>query len=500
MSHHIAHSKARRNALCPASGLPIELVVEVAAHVLNDWTSGFSRPQKIQNLTLVCKRWHTVVDQTPSLWSFLSPHDPHKFTSTAVFKSRSSDLTISQHRYFAVDNPEAYATFMEIITPEVHRWGSVMISPTALVEHTLGHLQRPSPRLTTFALHTRSWTSKDYPQEPIDLFAGHAPRLRELDLLDVPLRWDSAALVGLTSLSVTFQKKHAPSTIAILRVLSQCPDLTKLCLRGWELPPADQASLQVELARLSELQVERLDSNMIYSLLLNIRAPVCTKLQIVCEYLSDLSIIPLPSSAEFAHSFPSIHQLLDEVENITVHDPSQTTVEVTVERDDRSGSFEFEFQGARVTRALEWLEDIIPCLKSRSTEVSFEIFDNGDWAVLDMLDRYFGVTNLSTYTDQEEDREDIESLLRYLATPNLTSRGLEWPFPSLERLDLVGPDIDPSAILKMVQGRYETEHYGEWSLPNDFTRIYVDRARSDSETRRAVENIVGKGVVVWNDD
>lgn len=344
---------------------------------------------------------------------------------------------------------------------EVHRWHSVSISPETFNENARRKLLQGAPSLISFSLDLSLYNHKHYPSQPIDLFGGIAPRLRTLELVAVPIAPTSAILRALTSLSLTFPRNLRLSTSEVLDLLQQGTDLAMLWLSDrhsptWGPATSGYAARPIQLAKLLRLTLDYLDADMYCSLLGSISAPSCTELKLSSLFNASFATIPMPSSDQFSHSFPTLFGLLQAAETVTIVNPNQTIIELMLPAEGALCSL--EFQDYDLALALDWVDQIAPGLQEKKTMVKIEQYKDGDSGVLETLDARLNVAELWVSSRGGEPL-DMEDLLSFLTTPD-TNEGTitRWSFPNLTSLTLVPCDVEPHKILEdvleMVNSRY----------------------------------------------
>lgn len=504
MLRPIARVKSRRNALLPVSRLPVEVLVEIVTHLLNPWVSSHEYPQKLRTLTLVCSQWHHIIDNAPTLWSSLCSFFPRKYTATSILKSKSSNLTIYQLDHYISDEQPHYATFMGQVLPEVRRWEVADICVDALDDQSLRLLEQRAPQLTSFSFDMSSWKPDEFPSAPLDLFGGYAPQLRTLELHEVPILWTSSILTGLRSLCLVFPTNKGPSALELLQMLQMCPDVTILKLVGWmdkSGPNSTSQAPNIELRRLAQLTLGGFVTDDAFLLLTSISAPMCVKVTLSRMDGEDAESLHWPSGSHLAQSFPTIHQYLQEAVSISIQDPGDTSVGISI--GERGHGLEVNLADCDLSLTLDWLAKIIPDLKGKQANVEFDALGAGDVELWAKLDEWLDVVKFSTGI--HADPSEIYGLLEYLAKPKVVSDILHWPFPNLVDLAINTEDIRPSRISKMVKSRYGKITWKSLKtvprmLPKNFTRLYISYARENDVSRAAITKLVGAHVVTWEDE
>ncbi|KAG8921633.1 hypothetical protein FRC02_012473, partial [Tulasnella sp. 418] len=232
--------------------------------ILNVVELQFSREQHLEDLTrisLVCSRLHNVIKNNPRFWAYIIPQSVLQ-TKTQLEKSSNCPLQI-----FAIDESRS---LLELLCSQIHRWQHVRLQQPP---KKLDILRHPAPLLESFSLGSGSL------QLTPDLFQGHAPKLRKLDIEEYHLPWDSGLLRGLTYLRICLwdpRTKAMPTSEQYLNVLTGCPNLEELHLHGchfWNpLRPADGLKADVQLRCLAKLSLIALQAGMVQSFLSHIKS------------------------------------------------------------------------------------------------------------------------------------------------------------------------------------------------------------------------------------
>lgn len=500
---HMADSKTRRNTLRTIYSLPAEILGEITMFVIHDPDAALDIPARIRTLSLVSRTWHNIVDNTPEAWSHFCLSSPLTFRETALRKSKSASLTVSHPARHHWDSRNVdYTGVNHQVISEIHRWESVVLDAKSLDETLIKGLAQPAPRLRYFWLSNLTFG----PQTPeVELFGGEAPLLRQIHLDKVPIHMGSETLQRLHTLQLVFPDQTGPTTAEILGIVSNCPDLEWLFLVAHNPPPSGTRIAQTPLPKLHHLTLRGLDPDMTRSLLKSISAPECYQLHFDCIFQETPSTLDLPSEECFSAHFPQIARLLRRATAGEVNDPGRSSIEFHVGRN-REG-FGVGFKQCDLLAALGWLDKIKACRTLTPIEVTFETTPAGDPEILSLLDDHFFVTAIGTASAGSGPDDDDVRLLAYLREPKIVEGKLKWPFMRLGDFGLWCCDVPPQALLEMVQRRYGQleESSPGWAipvkLPQVFWRIDVGRGwQFAPESRTAVEDVVGAGVVIWNEE
>ncbi|KAI0330800.1 hypothetical protein GY45DRAFT_687622 [Cubamyces sp. BRFM 1775] len=228
---------------CSISRLPPEILAHIFSfvparlpHVGSSHAS--SRAKQTYDLipvTHVCQRWRAIALGTSSLWSTVCETSAaHSATRHLRSRARRASLTVF------LDRPRQSTAMVELLAcdgadvVELNLHGLQDMSSHDLVSELLAF---PASRLERAVVRRRGrCIISDAPGEEakpvIELWAGMAPRLKTLDLHDLPFL-PSNVFAGLTNLTLSYehiQTEWTPSDL--LDFLSKAPSLKHVRLRG----------------------------------------------------------------------------------------------------------------------------------------------------------------------------------------------------------------------------------------------------------------------------
>jgi hypothetical protein len=146
----------------------------------------------MSKITRVSKTFHTLIESSPSMWSFLSSFHSEKLRKTALAKSMNAPLNITGTNR----NRPAFRKFLESLSAQGHRFLSVDLFVDSV--DGIDHLpQSPAPLLERLVLRSNAYKdpkifdiSNTVPKL-LDVFGGVAPRLRDVLVEGVSLRMDA---------------------------------------------------------------------------------------------------------------------------------------------------------------------------------------------------------------------------------------------------------------------------------------------------------------------
>ncbi|KAG8916401.1 hypothetical protein FRC01_003174 [Tulasnella sp. 417] len=251
----------KHNAALSIHTLPAEVFVQVIhLHMLDlldseGYTKGYNK--HLINLSGVCLYWHNLIRDSPPLWTRLDLSDPPEVVEIVLQRSSSHplDVILDPPAYQSEPEAAALANFQSISGPTNScrdRWRSMVIDVSSpWVEAVFAGLREPAPNLEKLSFSDCDTIASS---QEFDLFGGYAPRLTDLNLNGVSIRWQSEVLHNLTDLALSWI--HFPSTDAILHALSHSPLLENLriimCTTQLQATPS---SPSVRLPQLVSLDV-----------------------------------------------------------------------------------------------------------------------------------------------------------------------------------------------------------------------------------------------------
>ncbi|KIO22530.1 hypothetical protein M407DRAFT_27929 [Tulasnella calospora MUT 4182] len=251
-----AQSLRDRNALLPVHQLPVEVLTDIPEEAVDgEFDPYLQRLKKLKQFSHVCHCWQKAIDGSPWLWARIQGNDSPRLVTEALMKSSNCLLEFSFFTRLS-SKPDNLAAFLGKLDPHLDRLRSVEISflsyqiPDGRFT-TIKLLTTPQPSLERFFLCDES-SQTDLSE--LALFAGQAPRLKDLQLRGLRVNCRGALFGGLSSLSLS--DVTVPSLKDLLGTIGNCRYLLYLGLKHiWFQdietdPPPDRISLPV-LQRLS---------------------------------------------------------------------------------------------------------------------------------------------------------------------------------------------------------------------------------------------------------
>ncbi|KAG8922368.1 hypothetical protein FRC01_014129 [Tulasnella sp. 417] len=235
-----------------------------------------------ETLATVCRYWDMIVNNSPTLWSAICSRDSMETISTSLIKSQQASLDLygSWGTPLRI-SPSAIAEFVRrqreflaLVSSHRQRWRFVELRLVAPPNRSLISNHEPNPRLEHLSVSITSYT---WPiNEPLDLFAGLKPRLRQLSLETVPIQWSTFSALNLSTLRLTDIENLGPHLSQLYDILAACPHLEEVIVESIsslaESKPLYPPRL-VELHRLRKLELKYIEARVMWWLLEVLRIP-----------------------------------------------------------------------------------------------------------------------------------------------------------------------------------------------------------------------------------
>lgn len=380
-------------AVPPIHRLPNELLVEIFHHTVN---RGEPSSKTFQPYLKVCKRWRTVIDQTPHLWTMVCSWEPRHLYLRTMERAGALPLHLQiAQPGWGYDNDPLFPPFVEMAGEQIHCWGSISVSAESekvvaifTRSHQPSNLERLDIRFSAY--YGRQFT--------FYLFEGtDVPQLRRLTLTGLSVPWDSHLLRGLTTLSISCDTNpgSGPSAQEAADIFESCPNLATVQLQfraidyaspvhGLDLSP-------IYLTLLTSLDL-KLSHIVIQYVLSRIRVPACCHL-----VLSTTGSHPILSS-NTSHIAPTLSSILF---------LSASNLRIKVDR--RLYTFtltagdvldiECRYEDPKLA-SLFWVVDNIEI--PHGTEVEVAVGDRAVQEVVSLMARLPQGTKVVAYKDKEE--------------------------------------------------------------------------------------------------
>lgn len=519
MTISVADLCTKRNALAQIHRLPLELFAYImwlalpfpsdnAAPISIPFDNRSSYYTRISEYAMVSKQWRSLIHTIPSFWHVVDSRFPEALWRTALAKSQEHPLHVTfgyprslVYNYTGlpddVDHLQPTSRFGTEVFAEVGRWDTALLRWTSTHTEGLDILQEneaPSLRDLTVEMVGRTWSVGDH---SLDLFKGHAPRLRCLQLVGVRFNWSSPLCHNLVKLCL----KHIVdlSVQRLLEALQRCPDLEVLDIAATFLSATSKPSASSAMVRplLNHFSLESINGEAVQEITEAIQAPNCTGYFIEFDSYHDRSS-PLLHFVLFDRLSGLLHSQIHR-ERLGIHLMGQGGSSIDITLGDspwRSGSSEpSAWFGIKLASAgavlLDWFVPTVQKLP-RTPLVDLHLSDTpSDLNRTDVLELLQKICFLETLT--LERTPDMEWILQALTEPALC--------PRLHTLNLWDCVLHSShALLAMVESR--TGPGTPSREPNSGKLVRVQNldirgpeCSMDDNTFDAIKRLVGQGAV-----
>lgn len=284
---------------CHIASIPTEVLLIILRYsVAGPWQA--SEAHKLRS---VCRWWDEALTNCPWFWTTLRGSQiPHsKALQRALKYSRDGplDIEICDWSILELTRDQLRRIMRPELLAQQYRWRSleVVVERTSALDAMAAALRRPAPALER--ANIRNKYSSSCRSEPLDLFGGRAPLLRDLTLEGFILPPESSLISGLRSLTLYLNQFSESSDASNLllsnlsKVLLDCHQLRELSLHYLGRYPSDHLDVpMLQLRNLEKLhvrigtpyplswQTENLAHNSLLPLLRRTLVPACRSLHI----------------------------------------------------------------------------------------------------------------------------------------------------------------------------------------------------------------------------
>lgn len=255
---------------------------------LNPWYEpkyGATPLDILSPLTMVSKDWRLLIEQTPSLWTYLSSDDPVPVTTKALLLSKTAPLRITCIGMTS-EGPRSDTSirlFIELVKPHVERWRTAVFREVPVDSLPYDCLEKGAPVLESLVLNMGYRSSA---QKPFG--GGPLPRLGYLYCTGDLLQLSGGLLSGLSSLSIEHKIERSIKLLDLAQILTNNPRLTmlRIKLRLSRLTAGDTFHGQLPIVDLPYLKTLdlALPGSLGDFLVRHIHAPACSKFRYdICD-------------------------------------------------------------------------------------------------------------------------------------------------------------------------------------------------------------------------
>ncbi|KIO23079.1 hypothetical protein M407DRAFT_9600 [Tulasnella calospora MUT 4182] len=451
---------------------------------------------KLAFIAAVSRRWRSVVDAAPELWSFLHSSDPIKITRIALEKSKDTSLTVTciQYKYpESVENIVA-TRFIDCVKPHVARWRFVFFRVKSPVLSRIP--SAAAPRLRRFTVYCQD---DEYLLD--NPFGGQAPQLRELACMCVALRWNLAPLLfGLSSLKIVLGQEEDLSIRCseLYAAIAKCPNLQSLIITQSSQRADDPLFLgnvpTLHFAYLTEIKLST-TSAFTNTILPRIKAPACNNFMAEAEVgLAELTDQLIPYLSQVINNQP-IEAWKAEMyveEEVIRFSITPAHKEWTVWR-----PFDLELFGGWIPTFVWIIDKLLPSITTRPLMILH--FSPGCEFPESLLDHAFlrlpRVEHLTL-----EHNVNPELIWEWLAEPLDDGTGAsQWLFPELRKLSIYGSQYDWDVLVETAHSRWGPAEDGDLDRPEPLEILRLLGGRLGEEQMESLKDVIGSENVTPED-
>ncbi|KAG9013110.1 hypothetical protein FRB90_006249 [Tulasnella sp. 427] len=443
-------SSDAKNLGAPIDRLPPELMLEI----VRSTQKMEKRLRYLVRLMFVCKRWYTLLDGTPFLWTSINASDGEAIISKALQRAKDSPLNIKFIGRTALTDRD---TFFTLVGKRIGQWRSFTVLLTdgsQFSDFVFRDLERKmAPALEALILQGAYGMSQD--MRRLVLFGGDpAPiGLKDLTLRHVAIDLEDLHLKGLKSLTLDEISGIVFDTILDTLRSSSLIEVLQLSgfevLAGKDLHNPDRIHHKLLLPRLTHLSLKFLPSSFLGQLFSYIEIPCLRTFDLHCD-LQDRMASKLLSIGLRAQVF-TFQTMTLSVRTFTV--TLDSGVSYAMEMGGLDMLVYIEVKPLSIDHIQEGFDWLSKSVGRSFNDIPLELEMDDCEPDLSYLEWFSHHTNVTKLTLLEYNGAELELIIPFLAQPT-SSTPVTWLFPGLEALEtnLVRYDGNPD-ILKMLERR-----------------------------------------------
>ncbi|KAG9048521.1 hypothetical protein FS837_012711 [Tulasnella sp. UAMH 9824] len=451
LDRRIASAKRHWNALQSVNKLPVE-VLSTVFHQLLATVSTFDHFTSLFNIAKVSVRWKSIIDATPSLWSFVSSTFPRAQVDRALKKSARSPVSVACRfpgYLLTATSKEGSRNFLTKMQSTGRPWDELTLHLPS-IGHLRTVLEAPASHLRKLEIKVQHASSK-----PVDIFGGTRRVLEDLSLTGAWIKCDPNALTGLRRLQLDYNKGFAgPTLTQIFWLLQQSPILHFFAWSGrvihhsMSLPTGT-----ITLSHLTGLSLKGVPGSDVSVILGLIHAPSCRHFTLHCNSDSkdgySRLLVPLQ------RFLPSLKNSLQQVATISVClGLSSFHYHCIPPSCDSSYQLDFKFEGEPPYSLLEWFAQHLHDINLKTPPINIRFDPRFDFTRDTTLPALFRLRNVVSLKLADRVVGPCR-LLQGLSRPTRSQGGSEfWPFPELADMKIAPSNLLIRNVLDFFRSRY----------------------------------------------
>ncbi|KAG8940672.1 hypothetical protein FRC04_005084 [Tulasnella sp. 424] len=451
LNRRIANARRHQNALRPVNKLPDE-VLSVVFHQVAATVSIFNHFTSLSNIAGVSARWKSIVDSTPTLWSFVSSTYPESQVDRALKKSARTPLSVAcRFKGEELTSSLKYESreFLQVMQSKGRHWDELTLR-LPRIGHLRAVLEAPSSHLRKLDIKVAYASFKK-----LNLFGGLRGVLEDVKLTNANIEWNSEAFTGLRTLQLDYSaicdSDVLPSVTQLSWLLEHNPGLRFLSLSGWitEGPTPDDPTT---LPHLTRLCLKAMPSDTAAPVLRSLWAPSCTHFTLHCESGTGYTAL----LTELEAFLPSLRESLEQAASISIClGPSHFHYHTVPRSTESPSKLDFRLDSMPPYLLLELFCHQLHEYNVKTSPIHIRIDPRFDFtcsgAILPSLFRLRNVVNLKV-----ADRVVAPCrLLKWLSWPYSIQGDQElWPLPNLVEVEIGQSNLTLRDIRDFVRGRY----------------------------------------------
>lgn len=452
LDRRIAGAKRHWNALQSVNKLPVE-VLSAVFHQLLAMVSTFDHFTSLFNIAKVSVRWRSIIDSTPSLWSFVSSTFPKAQADRALKKSAPLPVSVACRfpgYLLTATSKQGSRNFLQKMQSTSRPWDELTLHLPS-IGHLRTVLEAPASHLRKLGIKVRHPSSK-----PVDIFGGTRGVLEDLSLTSAEIKWDSSALTRLRRLQLDYQDKWyaGPTLTQIIWLLQQSPILHFFAWSGrvrhhsTSLPTG-----KITLSHLAGLSLKGVQASDVSVILGLIHAPSCRHFTLHCNSDSKDSYSRL--MVPLQRFLPSLRNSLQQAATISVClGLSSFHYHCIPPSCDSSTQLDFKFEGEQPYSLLEWFAQHLHDITLKTPPINIRFDPRFDFTRDTTLPSLFRLRNVVSIKLADRVVGPCR-LLQGLSRPLGSQGGSEfWPCPELADIEMAPSNLLIRDVLDFVRSRY----------------------------------------------